>query len=131
MLEGRVLRTSDHREFAQASWDGVNRSRIYPLDDKVLVLMDEHAGVTLGGVIIADDIRDRQSMASETGVIIAVGEAAFQFSDDGRRRWDTRKPQPGERVMVERYAGKTLQGYDGIEYRIMSQSCIAAIFDTA
>lgn len=130
MLEGRVLRTGDQREFVHAVFDGTNRSGITPLDDKVLVLMDQHAETTTGGIIVPNDTRDRQSMASETGVVVALGWTAFVYSDDGQRRWDqyAPRPEPGSRVVVERYAGRVLQGVDGQEYRLVSQKSIGALF---
>jgi chaperonin GroES len=129
MLQGRVLRTGDQREFVKATWDGTNRSGITPLDDKVLIRMDEHAERTSGGIVIPDDARSRQSMASETGVVIALGAAAFEYSDDGARNWRTAKPAPGDRVVVERYAGRVVQGQDSVEYRLVSQKSVGALYD--
>jgi chaperonin GroES len=129
MLEGKVLRTGDQREFVQAEWDGTNRSGITPLDDKILIRMDEHAERTSGGIVIPDEARARQTMASETGVVIALGAAAFAFTDDGSRRWHTAKPTPGDRVVVERYAGRVVQGEDSVEYRLVSQKSIGALYD--
>jgi chaperonin GroES len=128
MLEGKVLRTGDQREFVQAEWDGTNRSGITPLDDKILIRMDEHAERTSGGIVIPDEARARQTMASETGVVIALGAAAFEFTDDGNRRWSTAKPEPGDRVVVERYAGRVVQGEDSVEYRLVSQRSIGALY---
>jgi chaperonin GroES len=128
MLEGRVLRTGDQREFVLAEWDGINHSGITPLDDKVLVLMDQHAETTSGGIIVPDTSRSQQTMASETGVVIALGAAAFEFTDDGNRRWSTAKPEPGDRVVVERYAGRVVQGEDSVEYRLVSQRSIGALY---
>lgn len=131
MFEGRVLRTSDGRDYVAARWDGTNHSGIQPLDDRVLVLMDEHAEQTKGGIIVTSETQARQSMASETGVIVALGEAAFTHSDDGYRMWTTRKPAPGDRVVVERYAGRLVQGADGVEYRLCSQKAIGGLFAPA
>lgn len=128
MLEGRILRTGDQREFVHAAFDGTNHSGIEPLDDKVLVLMDEHAETTTGGIIVPQDTRSRQSMASETGVVVALGAMAFAFSDDGQRAWLASKPVPGSRVVVERYAGRVVQGADGVEYRLVSQKSIGALY---
>lgn len=129
MLEGRILKTGDQREFVHAEWTGTNTSGITPLDDKVLVRMDDHAEVTSGGVLIPDDTRSRQSMASETGVVIALGPMAFKLADDGDRLWTTVRPNPGDRVVVERYSGRVIQGQDSIEYRLVSQRAIGAIYD--
>src|SRR5262249_27860904 len=82
MLEGRLL-TGDAREYAHADWDGANHSGCHPLDDKVLVLMDEHVEQTAGRVYLPQNYRERQTLASETGVVVALGEAAFTFNDDG------------------------------------------------
>lgn len=128
MLEGRILRTGDQREYTHATWDGANHSGITPLDNKVLVRMDEHAEVSSGGIVIPEDTRSRQSMASETGVIIALGAMAFKLADDGDRLWATVRPNPGDRVVVERYAGRVVQGEDGVEYRLVSQLSIGALF---
>lgn len=126
MMEGRLI-TGDQREFVLAPWDGVNRSGYVPLDDKVLVLMDEHASVTSGGVYIPDVAAERQSAAGETGVVVALGPAAFWQDDEARRAWVGRKPQPGDRVYAERYSGQLVQGVDGRTYRLMSQRCIGAV----
>ncbi len=126
MMEGRLI-TGDNREFVIEVWDGVNRSGWQPLDDKVLVLMEEHVERTSGGIMVLDTIRERQSMAGETGVVIALGPVAFQWNDELTRRWEGRKPEPGDRVYVERYAGALVQGHDGRAYRLMSQRCVGAL----
>lgn len=126
MLEGRLI-TGDQREFVLAEWDGANHSGFDPLDDKVLVMMDEHAEVTSGGITLPQDVVDRQSAAGETGIIVALGPAAFVWDDDATRKWSGRKPEPGDRVYVERYAGQLVQGADGRTYRLMSQRCIGAV----
>lgn len=126
MLEGRLI-TGDQREFVVAAWNGKNESGYQPLDDKILVLMDEHASETAGGIYIPDHAAERQTAASETGVIVAMGAAAFVYDDDVRRKWVGHKPEPGDRVYVSRYAGQLLQGVDGRTYRLMSQACIGAV----
>ena len=126
MMEGRFL-TSDQREFVLATWNGTNESGFDPLDDKVLILMDEHTDVTAGGIVIPGTIQDRQSAAGETGVVVALGPAAFVWDDDAVRKWEGKRPEPGDRVYVERYAGQLLQGADGRVYRLMSQRSIGAV----
>lgn len=126
MMEGRLI-TGDHKEFVIEAWDGVNRSGWAPLDDKVLVLMEEHVEVTSGGIMIAPTIRERQSTAGETGLVIALGPVAFVWNDDLTRKWEGKKPAPGDRVYVERYAGALIQGHDGRAYRLMSQRCVGAL----
>jgi chaperonin GroES len=129
MLEGRVI-TGDQREYAVADWDGANRSGWEPLDDKVIVLVDEHVEQTSGGVYVPEHIRQRQTMAAETGTLIALGPGAFVYDDDVRRTWIGRRPEPGDRVVFERYAGTLLDGEDGRQYRLMSQQSIGAVKPT-
>jgi chaperonin GroES len=129
MIEGRIL-TADHREYEAVVWDGVNRSGWEPLDDKVLVAVDAHVEQTSGGVVIPDAARERQDMAAEMGTLIALGPAAFLYDNDVRRQWVGRTPEPGDRVMFERYAGTWVDGEDGRKYRLMSQQCIGAVKPT-
>jgi chaperonin GroES len=126
MMEGRLL-TGEHKEFTMAPWDGVNRSGWAPLDDKVLVLMDEHVEITTGGIHIPGTAAERMSLAGETGIVIALGPVAFRWNDEMTRKWEGRAPEPGERVYIERYAGQLIQGMDGRAYRLMSQRCVGAL----
>jgi chaperonin GroES len=126
MMEGRLI-TGDQREFSMPSWDGTNHSGYQPLDDKVLVLMDEHVELTSGGIVIPQATAERQSMAGETGLVVALGPAAFQWNDDLTRKWVGRSPEPGDRVYIERYAGQLVQGIDGRTYRLKSQRCVGAL----
>lgn len=126
MLEGRLI-TGDQREFVVKAWSGRNESGYEPLDDRVLVLMDEHASTTSGGIEIPLAAVERQTMAAETGTIVALGPGAFVYNDEVSRKWVGRRPEPGDRVYVSRYSGQLLQGIDGRTYRIMSQSCIGAV----
>lgn len=125
MLSGRTM-TVDFREFALVEWDGVNRSGWQALDDKVLVLMEEHVEKTSGGIVIPDESRDRQTLSSEHGVLISIGPGAFQFGDGGGR-WTGKRPEPGDRIAVERYSGQLVSGIDGRKYRLMSQRCVGAV----
>lgn len=114
------LITGDQREFITAEWSGTNESGWIPLGDKVLILMDEHADQTAGGVFIPEPMRDRQSMAAESGVVVAVGPRAFM----DQKELDVVE---GDRVAVERYAGQVVQGWDSRQYRLMSDSCVGAV----
>jgi len=126
MLEGRIL-TQNYQEFELAAWDGENRSRYEPLDDKILVLVDRHVDVLSTGIELPDGYADRQTMAAEHGIVVAIGPAAFRWNDETTRAWEGRRPEPGDRVYIERYAGQLLNGDDGRQYRLMSQKCVGAV----
>jgi len=112
-MKDRVL-TSQHGQFELREWDGQNRSGIEPWGDKVLVLVDAALAKTAGGILLPDDQRDRQTLSSTTGVMIALGSDAFP----GQGR------PVGSRVCFERYAGNEYAGMDGELYRLVSARSI-------
>ncbi len=124
-MEAKLLRT-DLADYRVSEYKG-NTSGYAPIGDRVLVLVDVSAEVTAGGVHLPEDIIYRHTMASETGVIVALGEAAFKWNFDRAREWVGYKPKPGDRVYMERYGGKVIKGKDNRMYRIMDDKCIAAI----
>lgn len=113
-------------EYERATFSGTNTSGIKPLGKSLVILTDRAAGKSSGGILTPDDFTERMNMASESGVIIACGAEAFAYYDDGSK-WTDYKPQPGDRVMFERYAGREFQGQDGAIYRIMTYTCIGGI----
>lgn len=102
---------------------GFNPSGLLPLGPNVLVRIDTCSRSTAGGVMLADDMIERMDMASESGVIYAIGKTAWRgYTEDER-------PQLGDRVYFQRFSGLTGNGGDGAKYRIMDESCIACILD--
>lgn len=108
-----------------AIYDGANRSGYEPMDDNILVKMDV-ASATTGGILLTDDAREKHTLASETGVIIAVGPAAFVWNSGGTQRWVGETPGPGDRIYTSKYAGQVLQGDDREVYRVMDSRSIGA-----
>lgn len=123
-MQPKLLKTP-HGEFDPVIWNGTNESGIEPINDRVVVMPDQAAGQSSGGVFLPDDLKERMDMASETGVIVAIGSEAFLFTASGRR-WEGEKPQIGWRVWYERYAGSFHRGVDGRHYRIMDDRCVGA-----
>lgn len=121
----RLLRNSQ-AEYERATYPGKNTSGVRPIGTSVLVLMDQCSEKSSGGIIIAGEILGKMNMASESGVIVAVGSAAFRYYDDGSK-WTDYKPEPGDRVFTERYAGRELLGRDGKVYRMMTYTNIGGI----
>lgn len=112
-------------DYEPAIWPGDNTSGLTPYGHYVLVKMDACSTSSMGGIVLTDEMVERMNEAAETGCIYAIGEGAFARFDDGRP-WVGEKPQAGDRVYVEKYAGVKAMGRDGGLYRIMSESCIAA-----
>lgn len=114
-------------QFELAAWDGTNRSRIQPVCDKVVVLVDQAVGQTSGGIIIADEYREQRGMAATTGVLAAVGPQAFAFDSNRLVHWAGARPKAGDRVFFTKYSGNEYTGADGLVYRLMEDRCIGAI----
>lgn len=124
-MQPRLIKTQI-AEYVEIVWDGINRSGWEPTNDKVLVLPDQVAQSTSGGVMLAEETRDRHELAAQSGVIVALGTAAFAW-DAEHHRWEGDKPKPGDRIAMERYAGQLLRGDDGMTYRLMDYKCIGAM----
>lgn len=113
--------------YIPAPYDGKNHSGIEPLGDRVLVLPDVAEELSVGGVHLPADVSARNAMGAETGVLVAVGEGAFVWTNDRIHPWAGRKPQPGDRVVIERYSGQVQRGLDGQVYRVCDAKAIGAL----
>lgn len=112
-------------EYIPATWNGTNESGRVPMGKNVLVLMDTCSPMSSGGLMLPENVIEQNTLASESGVIVAVGSNAFRRHDDGTV-WDGEKLEPGERVDVIKYSGIEIRGADGKLYRSMGYECIAA-----
>lgn len=102
-----------------------NKSGISPTEYKVLVKTEETEEKTEGGIIIPDIVKDRNQSAATKGEIIDVSPLAFQYDD-----WNGFEeciPRRGDKVAFARYSGVTIEGDDGIEYRLINDKDIAAV----
>lgn len=126
-MQSKLLKSSAKHEYIQAEWSGVNESGYEPIDEIVLVLPDSAAEVTSGGVFMTPDAVEKNTMAAETGVIIAIADGAFRWNAGRSRPWNGYRPQPGDRVYMQRYSGQVLLGEDQRLYRACSDNCIAAV----
>ena len=99
----------------------MNESGIRPVEYKVLVKPEEVEEKTAGGIYIPEQAKDKEKFAKQEGVLIAVGAIAFSDPD-----W-LDKPKVGSRVLYDRYAGCTVKGKDGVEYRLINDKEIGAV----
>lgn len=126
-MEPRLIKGL-HAEYVPAQWSGHNSSGVRVVGKTVLVLMDECAETTTGGVSLPPDTIERMSAAAESGVLVACADGAFLLNEDGTP-WHGPKPAPGDRVYIEKYAGKQVKGRDGKTYRIMDYGSIGATYE--
>lgn len=116
-------------EFVPAKWDGKDTSGVRVVGKTVLVLMDEVGEVRDSGITLPVDYRERMNAGCETGVLVAVSPGAFLLNED-MTPWTGTKPKPGDRVYIEKYAGKQIKGKDGRVYRIMDYGSIGATYES-
>lgn len=117
-----------HAEYAPAKWDGRDTSGVKCVGKTVLVLMDTCADITTGGITLPPDLIEKMNLASESGVLVKAAEGAFLVNEDGTP-WSGFKPEPGDRVYVEKYAGRLVKGRDGQTYRLMDYAAIGATYE--
>ena len=125
-MEAKILK-SEHGQFLLQEWDGINRSGIEPLGDKLVVLVDPSLTKTAGGIHLTADTSDRQTLSSTTGVVVAIGAQAFAWNTDGTREFVGRKPVAGDRVYFQRYAGQEYPGADGKLYLLIQDRSIGGV----
>ena len=117
-----------HGTYKAAFYLGRNTSGVTPLGKKVLVQADEFQSEFAGGKLThIPELVERMDLASESGCIIECGDQAFSRNNDGSV-WNGRKPQAGDHVYTEKYAGLMVMGNDGKKYRLMDDSCVGAIY---
>lgn len=129
-MQPKLIKTSV-AQYAPAEYHGKNESGYHPLGDRVLVLTDQCAEKTSGGVYIDPVAAERMTMAAETGTLVELGDTAFTWTADRSRRIPetSPRPKPGDRVYIERYSGQVALGRDGQLYRILDDKCIGALME--
>lgn len=93
---------------------------ILPVEYKVLIKLDELEKTTTGGIIIPDERRERDQMAQTEATLESVGGNAFED-------WKGEIPQPGDRVLVSKYAGERPDKDENNPYRLCMDKDICAI----
>lgn len=103
-----------------------NQAGVVPCEYKVLcrpsvVEVDPAiASAKAAGIAIPHDVMERELMAQIVGDLIACGGNAFED-------WKPPIPKPGDRVLIAKYAGITLRGADGVEYRMLNDKDVSGI----
>lgn len=99
----------------------MNSSGIKPVEYKVLVKPIEVDRKTKGGIYLPDESYDREKFAQQEGVLVAKSEDAFT-----NPQW-LNEPKVGDKILYDRYAGCTVKGMDGEDYRLINDKEIGAI----
>lgn len=125
-MQEKLLKTTQ-AEYIPGVWDGKNTSGIVPVGDRVVVMPDVAADKSSGNVWLDPRAVERATMASESGVLVAIGEGAWVWNSDHTRPFEGRKPKIGERVTFQRYSGQLSLGLDNKLYRVMDADVIGGI----
>jgi len=96
----------------------LNASGVQPLDLRVIVQPDSVEKITSGGIILPQSKSEQDKYAMQKGTLVAVGENAWE--EAASRSASFRKPVPGDRVMIGKYAGVRITGLDGGDYLLMN-----------
>jgi chaperonin GroES len=94
------------------------KTRIKPLNDKVLVQRVEAEEVTKGGIVLPDTAKEKP----KEGVVVALGDGRRLESGD-RAPFQVKE---NDRVIFSSYAGSEIK-IDGEEYLILSEDDILAV----
>ena len=101
-------------------------SGITPVEYNVLVKQDAIETKTKMGLVLPDEVLERQKHAQTRGVIVAVSQLAFN-EDVWPQGMD--KPKPGDRIAFARHAGTFIEGNDGQEYRVIKDKDVVALIE--
>lgn len=93
----------------------------------VLVRQDEVKTKTAGGILLPDDVKERNKHSETWGEIIDLSPMAFNADI-----WpgDQPKPKPGDRVYFARHAGSFVE-IDGTEYRVIKDKDVVLLAEAA
>lgn len=97
-----------------------------PMGYHVLIVMPKVQEQTKGGVLLPNEVKNREDIASIVGKVIKKGKDAYPETDTrfASGPWC----QEGDWVMVSKYAGHRFE-YDGVEMRILNDDAILAVVD--
>ena len=93
----------------------------------VLVALPGQDRITPGGIIIPDNISDRDRLSQIEGRLVSVSPVAF----DNAHYPEGTKPKEGDAVMFAKFAGVVIEGKDGKEYRLLLDKDITAVIEEA
>lgn len=100
-----------------------NKSGFTPRGCRVLVLMEKVEEVTQSGIVLARETQQKEQNSETRGVMVEAGCAAWVGDEFPEGEW----AQPGEKVLLGRFAGVKYIGKDDKEYRIVNDKDILGV----
>lgn len=90
----------------------------------VLVALSPKEEMSAGGIIIPQNVGEREHMNQVKGRLVSVSPAAFDFADFGGAQ-----AKEGDAVVFAKFAGIVTEGADKREYRILQDREILAVIE--
>ena len=94
---------------------------IEPKGHLVLVLPDQVARQSPGGIAIPDEVLERDEMAQIFAQIVKLGPTCW-YDEGGQKR-----AKVGDRVMIAKYVGQLITGADGLRYRVINDKDVLCV----
>ncbi|MYA96798.1 MAG: co-chaperone GroES [Nitrospinae bacterium] len=96
------------------------KTRIQPLQDRILVKRLDEEEEQIGGIIIPDSAKEKP----QEGEVVAVGPG--KVTDDGKRQ--APEVSEGDKILFAKYAGTEVKS-EGEEYLIMREDDVLAVIN--
>ena len=104
-----------------------NSSGFQPLEFNVVVKPDPVEEKTKGGLVLPDEVKERDRYGATRATIVAVSPMAFSSEVWPK---DEPRPEPGMRCLMARHAGVFVTGEDDEDYRIIKDTDMVALIDS-
>lgn len=110
-----ILKNDDLVGVLQA---GADVSKMTPLQDRVLIKVDEASDSTVGGLVLTDASKEEPTI----GTVVAVGPGMKNAEGELIAPGST----VGSRVMYQKFSGSEFEGSDGAKYIVVKDADILA-----
>jgi len=110
-----ILKNDDLVGVLQA---GADVSKMTPLQDRVLIKVDEASDSTAGGLVLTDASKEEPTI----GTVVAVGPGMKNAEGELIAPGST----VGSRVMYQKFSGSEFEGSDGAKYIVVKDADILA-----
>lgn len=98
-----------------------NESGLTPCGHRIVIKIDDAERQTESGIVIPQDITDKEEMSGTQATVIAVGPSAWSDQSTSGK-W----AKVGDRVMIAKFAGQ-LWKKGGTKYRVISDLDVIAV----
>jgi chaperonin GroES len=99
---------------------GSGKMKIRPLNDRVLVIREEEAHKSAGGIIIPDTAKEKP----QRGKVVSAGPG--KVGENGKRT--PLEVKSGDRILFSKYGGTDIK-IDGVEHVFMREDDILSIIE--